>query len=248
MRYLSHITNEQVEEAFSKGWGPAEVLSLKRACTAWCKLPDSHQAAHTIDIRADVALVDDRWIVYRDWSNLQFPSSPLHETNIYTDGSGTSKNSPAGIGIVIFGATAIPPQVCSFGAGEGTNNYAELMAIRRGLYSFPDARSKIMVHSDSEYALGAVDRARNWATNVNGRLIEAIRTEIDWRRKFGFIALAHVDGHSGNIWNELADVAAKAGRKREQMVIPKKMLAYLKESKIGLTMYWDVLPARTIGG
>jgi ribonuclease HI len=126
--------------------------------------------------------------------------------NAYTDGSGTTKEKPAGIGVVLYwygGSEFIAENI-----GNGTNNRAELCAIWRALRAVPDIHQPIKIHSDSEYAIGAL--TQNWQRNKNAKLIECIRRDIGLR---DYVEFRHVDGHEGHEGNEVADRLAAVGRK-----------------------------------
>ena len=129
----------------------------------------------------------------------------------YTDGSGMTAAKPAGIGVAIFRGTE-RPLLISEGIGPGTNYSAELMAIWRALRAFPQLAQNMTIHSDSEYAIGAV--TQDWQRNKNVGLIAAIREDLELRQAAGaVISISHVDGHKGHAGNEIADALAGVGRK-----------------------------------
>lgn len=125
----------------------------------------------------------------------------------YADGSGTTAGKVAGIGVVIYEKGQRPLYIAE-NIGPGTNNVAELRAIWRILKQFPDRDRRIIIYSDSEYAIGSL--TLDWSPQANKELIEAIRADLSTRTGVMFI---HVDGHSGHTGNEIADQLANIGRK-----------------------------------
>ncbi len=137
----------------------------------------------------------------------------------YTDGSATLKHLPAGAGVVIYdgdptlNAWALAPVAeASRYLGLGTNNHAELCAIRVALYltTFePFKGRRLIVRSDSGYSIkmvhwrGALDPER-----PNAKLIDAIRRELRGR----VVTFEHVFGHTGIPGNVRADKLANIGR------------------------------------
>lgn len=130
------------------------------------------------------------------------------EVLAFADGSGTTHDKPAGIGVVVY-RDAYRPQLIAENIGPGTNNRAELAAIWRALQAVPDTGQAIMIRSDSEYAMGSV--SRDWIPKKNTALIEAIRLDLSLRP--GKVSFKHVNGHVGVAGNEIADSLAGVGRK-----------------------------------
>lgn len=134
----------------------------------------------------------------------------------YADGSGMTAAKAAGIGVAVYVAGQRPLLVAEH-IGQGTNNKAELMAIWRVLRCFPLLRQDLIIHSDSQYAIGAV--TEDWTRNKNVALIGAICHDLELRRAAGArIEFVHVDGHSGHEGNEVADALAGVARKHVDKV------------------------------
>jgi ribonuclease HI len=143
----------------------------------------------------------------------------MNEIAIWTDGSGTHvADGPACIGVVVLVDGEI---VCeaSEHVGPGTNNVAELRAIRRGLYLAEQLGefetgvgvvTPVTVYSDSEYSIGVIS-SRSWQLQRNVGLVEVIRRQVD---RFAFLRFIHVDGHAGIFGNERADWLAGEARRR----------------------------------
>lgn len=125
----------------------------------------------------------------------------------YADGSGTLANKAAGIGVVIY-EKGKPPLLIAENIGNGTNNRAELVAILRVLRQFLEPDRKIVIYTDSEYAIGSL--TLNWASQANLELIQHIRENLAARSD---VTIEHVDGHAGINGNEIADSLSKIGRK-----------------------------------
>lgn len=134
----------------------------------------------------------------------------------YCDGSGTyHADSPACIGVVVADETGRIVVECSAYVGPGTNNVAELWAVRRALYLLrwcgPQGEfTPAVIFSDSEYALSMT--RGEYAPKKNVDLVWELSKQYDRHR--GFAHLQHVRGHAGNPGNELADWLAGLARAR----------------------------------
>lgn len=164
--------------------------------------------------------IGDWGIHVPDWNLLFYKSTTCREihnafeypptrlpTVCFTDGSGTTADKPAGIGVVIY-TSSFRPQLIAENIGLGTNNVAELRAIWRALQAFPDLGRKLLIQSDSEYAIGSLTKP--WNGTANAELIQAMRADLALRPK---VKIVHVDGHSGIEGQEIADQLANIGRK-----------------------------------
>lgn len=128
----------------------------------------------------------------------------------WCDGSGNTSDRPCGFGVVLL--DACERTEVSIGIGHGTNNRAELAALRSALLRTRSAR-RVMIYSDSEYAL-AMAVHDHYKVRANHRLVAELRAL--YRERAEVVTLAHVDGHCAVPGNELADLLASQGRLHQQ--------------------------------
>lgn len=88
--------------------------------------------------------------------------------------------------------------------GIGTNNIAELMAIKAALDHVPDPEAVIRIHTDSSYSLGVI--TKDWKAKANTELVDALRKQMRLYKTRPQII--KVKGHSGHPLNERADFLA----------------------------------------
>ena len=81
----------------------------------------------------------------------------------FTDGACSGNPGPAGIGVVLVCGNH--RREISEYIGEATGNIAELSAVVRALSAITDRGRHVILHSDSEYAIGAL--TRNWRIRAN---------------------------------------------------------------------------------
>jgi ribonuclease HI len=141
----------------------------------------------------------------------------------YTDGACSGNPGPAGLGVVLTEDGA--RRELSEYLGIGTNNVAELTAILRALEGVGRSAEPMLVHTDSQYAIGVL--TKGWKAKANQQLIADIKERM---RNFPKLTLVYVKGHAGIPLNERADQLARAavtargssgwvaiGAKREQL-------------------------------
>ena len=128
----------------------------------------------------------------------------------WTDGACTGNPGPCGFGVVLrFG-----DQYLEIGQylGLGTNNIAELDAIRVAVEEARNIDGHLHIHTDSSYAIGVL--TKGWKAKANVELIRTIKAlldECDPRPEF-----VKVKGHAGIPFNERADtLAVEAVERRE---------------------------------
>lgn len=122
---------------------------------------------------------------------------------IYTDGACSGNPGPAGIGVVLVDGKQ--RKELSEYLGQGTNNIAELTAIKRALELVdPDERGRpVYVHSDSSYSLGLL--GKGWKAKKNVELVAELR---ELAAQFPRLELVKVKGHAGVPENERCDQLA----------------------------------------
>lgn len=197
------ITKADAERALAAGWSRGSLLGLHREAR------DAGASLELVD--GDWAfLLRDKVLFYRSWDlrSFLYAEDVGPRATAYCDGSGTTGEKPAGIGVAIYQPERATVLIAE-NIGPGTNNRAELCAIWRALRAFPQVRQPILIRSDSEYAIGAL--TQDWARNANVRLIENIRQDLALRG--GAVEFEHVKGHAGHEGNEVADQLANIGRK-----------------------------------
>lgn len=143
------------------------------------------------------------------------PSASLGENHdddaiaIFTDGACEGNPGPAGIGVLLRYRNH-QKEISKF-IGQGTNNIAELTAIRVALQEIKDPHLPVVLYTDSAYCLGALRGA--WKTKKNQTLIESIKKEM---ARFSNLKIVKVEGHKGIEGNEIANrLAGQALREKK---------------------------------
>lgn len=156
------------------------------------------------------------WATYRSTEpeelqrQLDLSEQALGETvSLWTDGSGNLAGGPAGIGVVVDWPGRIVRELSEY-VGKGTNNFAELTAIRRGLECVLCRETPIIVRTDSSYCQTVILNTR-CELRVNAALIQMIRLDCFFRSA---VRIELVKGHSGVEGNERADKLAGTGRRK----------------------------------
>ncbi|HSS03102.1 MAG TPA: ribonuclease H [Kofleriaceae bacterium] len=121
----------------------------------------------------------------------------------FTDGACSGNPGPAGIGIVLV-CGSHRKEISEY-IGEATSNIAELTAIVRALSTVKDRDRHVIVHSDSEYAIGALTTA--WKIRANKQLVAQGRA---LAATFPRLRFEWVPGHAGIAENERCDALARA--------------------------------------
>lgn len=134
------------------------------------------------------------------------PENPL-TIDFFTDGAcpGNGKDprgAPMGAGIV--GRTGKVEREWAIPLGLGTNQKAEILAIREALLKVRDRpRTIVRVHTDSEYAIGCL--TKGWKVRANKEMVDEVRSLASECARF---EMRKVAGHSGVPANERADELA----------------------------------------
>jgi len=120
----------------------------------------------------------------------------------YTDGACSGNPGPAGSGVVLVSPDGKMHEGLEY-LGEATNNVAELTAILRALEWIPKEAAAVVVFTDSQYAIGVLQKG--WKAKANGELVARTRAKVESRGA----RLVYVPGHRGVVLNERADELAR---------------------------------------
>jgi ribonuclease HI len=120
---------------------------------------------------------------------------------VYADGASSGNPCPSGIGVLL--RYREHEKEISRNIGLGTNNIAELEAIRTGLLEVKNPHLPVRVYTDSGYAYGLL--TLGWKAKKNTELVSDIRNLM---KRFKNLTFIKVKGHSGIEGNERADKLA----------------------------------------
>lgn len=124
------------------------------------------------------------------------------KVEIYTDGACSGNPGLCGIGIVMkYGRKVKEFSQC---LGHGTNNIAELTAVLKALEMVKKPQLKVVIYTDSQYALGVL--TLGWKARENRDLIRQILEEM---KRFSDLRIVKVEGHADVPLNERADELAR---------------------------------------
>jgi len=127
----------------------------------------------------------------------------MEETiHIYTDGACSVNPGPAGCG-VFFKYKQYFKKISRY-IGHGTNNIAELSAIKFALEEVKDKSKRVVIYTDSQYCIGVLTNP-NWNPKANKELINQIKENIS---TFKDIEFKWVKGHSSSEGNKIVDQLA----------------------------------------
>jgi ribonuclease HI len=121
---------------------------------------------------------------------------------VFTDGACTGNPGPAGIGI-FFQYRDHKKEISRF-IGSGTNNTAELTAIKIALQEIKDPTLPVTLFTDSSYCYGVLTGSLR--AKKNRDLVEEIKKEM---RRFPLLKFFKVEGHRGIEGNEKANLLAQ---------------------------------------
>jgi ribonuclease HI len=127
---------------------------------------------------------------------------PVDAWQAFTDGACSGNPGPAGSGVVLIAPGGKMYEGHEY-IGEATNNVAELTAILRALEWLPAEARTIVVHTDSQYAIGVLQKG--WKAKANGDLVGRAKRIVQERGAH----LVYVPGHQGVPLNERADELAR---------------------------------------
>lgn len=127
---------------------------------------------------------------------------PARAWQAFTDGACSGNPGPAGSGVVLVEPGGKLHEGLEY-LGEATNNVAELTAILRALEWIPADVGPIVVHTDSQYAIGVIQKG--WKAKANQELVAQVKRVVQQRGAL----LRYVPGHEGVPLNERADELAR---------------------------------------
>lgn len=133
---------------------------------------------------------------------------------VYADGACSGNPGPAGLGVVLVDPTGKMSEAYVY-LGEGTNNIAELTAIKVAAEMLP-AEAPAVIHTDSQYAIGIL--TKGWKAKANQALIAELKDVLKGRA-FKF---QYVPGHAGVPLNEKADELARRAVTSRSSSLPAK--------------------------
>ena len=134
-------------------------------------------------------------------------SEELLTIDFFTDGAcpGNGKSPQGGpMGAGIVGRSGKMEREWAIPLGLGTNQKAELLAIREALLKVRDRpHTVVRIHTDSAYAIGCL--TQNWKVKANKELVDEVRS---LARECATFQMRKVAGHAGVPANERADELA----------------------------------------
>lgn len=127
---------------------------------------------------------------------------------IYTDGACTGNPGPGGWAAVNCTEPRVLKIICGFEENT-TNNRMELLAVIKAL-SIWQRCDTIEIYSDSKYV---IDCFKRWRDKWNVMDKSTVKNLDLWEEMFAIalnrdIQFTHVRGHSGHLYNEIADSVA----------------------------------------
>jgi ribonuclease HI len=133
-------------------------------------------------------------------------AAPGDIVHVWTDGACSGNPGPMAIGVVVI--TADNRKEMGEFLGRGTNNIAELTAVRRGIElaatMVPVKERLIRVYTDSSYAIGLL--SQGWKAKANQDLVAELR---QFLRAYPRLQMVKVEGHAGVPENERCDLLAR---------------------------------------
>jgi ribonuclease HI len=121
---------------------------------------------------------------------------------VFTDGACTGNPGPAGIGVFLQHRDN-KKEISRF-IGSGTNNTAELTAIKIALQEIKDPVLPVALFTDSSYCYGVL--TGSFRAKKNRDLVEEIKKEMC---RFPLLKFFKVEGHKGIDGNEKANLLAQ---------------------------------------
>jgi ribonuclease HI len=195
------LTREQAELALKYGWSKDLLIQLNSYLGPINKI--THQTPFFM-------VIENQFHIYKTLGVRPVSkNSSVDEATGWGDGSGTNSRHTCGVGVVIESPYFNEPQLIHHNCGNGSNNFAELMAIFRILMEIPNNQANLTIRSDSTYSIGIITEP-SWTVKANPDLVNAIREDLSFRPN---VTIKHVKGHDGAYYQEMADALAGVARK-----------------------------------
>lgn len=125
----------------------------------------------------------------------------MESIQLFTDGACSGNPGPASIGVYLRYNNH--EKTYAQYIGIGTNNIAELFAIKEGLKLINNKKHDVIVYTDSQYCIGVLHLNNNAVANID--LIKEIKDEMS---KFKSVNFIKIKAHAGNYGNETANKLA----------------------------------------
>ena len=141
------------------------------------------------------------------------------DITIYTDGSSMGNPGPGGYGVVLMAGRY--RKELSQGYRLTTNNRMELMAVIAGLEALKIPQSTVIVYTDSQYVVNAVEE--KWILGWEKKDFAGRKNADLWQRflkvyRCHSVTFKWVKGHAGNRENERCDQLAFAAAQSPQLL------------------------------
>lgn len=218
------LTLEHAQVLHGAGWAPERLEWLH----AWVVEVGGVMEGYRLTPRMQPVKVGEvAWYIHRDltqpkalrcWANLPAGAT----VDAWTDGSGTAEDEAVGSAAVMLQKGELFDGSWDFSHStyatdsKVSNNVAEITGIALAVANCPRSDLKLVVRSDSQYALGVVDATKNWTARKNTELVHEVRHMLQLRPA----KLEHVPGHAGELFNEWADkIAGQARKKRATFAV-----------------------------
>lgn len=133
-------------------------------------------------------------------------STRYQDIEFFTDGAcpGNGKAGGGRMGAGIVGRSGNTLREWAIPLGRGTNQQAELLAVKEALLKVKDRRNTVVrINTDSAYAIGCL--TQNWNVKANKELVDEVRV---LARECARFLMNKVAGHAGVANNERADQLA----------------------------------------
>jgi ribonuclease HI len=131
----------------------------------------------------------------------------VHRIDFYVDGACSGNHREGELGRMGAGIVGLSGKLCkewSVPLGPGTNQKAELLAVREALLKVRDRpNTMVTIYSDSQYAIGCL--VGGWKVKANAEIVAQVLPLI---RECASFDMIKVPGHAGQPQNERANELA----------------------------------------